>query len=259
MPSNSPEIIEIRELDTEIIPPLTSRFEDPNYNGGTKLVVIGKPGCFAKGTKVLMYDGKIKNIEDIKVGEKVMGDDSKPRNVLELCRNKDIMYKIIPKKGSDYIVNKNHILSLKCTDYNSHKKDEILDITVKDFLKKSKTFQLRYKWYRTGVEFTEQEIKLNPYLLGYWLGDKYSRTSSSTTDDKEIVDLFNEKLTELNLYLKQSSKYTYRIKQNGKPKFEGNEILKGLKYYNLLNNKHIPYNFKVNSRKNRLEIFRIKQ
>ena len=36
--------IEVRELDPEIIPPLTARFEDPDYSGGTKIVVVGKPG-----------------------------------------------------------------------------------------------------------------------------------------------------------------------------------------------------------------------
>jgi hypothetical protein len=41
---SSPETIEIRELDPEIIPPLTSRMNEPDYNGGSKIVVVGKPG-----------------------------------------------------------------------------------------------------------------------------------------------------------------------------------------------------------------------
>jgi hypothetical protein len=31
--------------------------------------------CFGKGTKVMMANGRIKNIEDIKLGDKVMGPD----------------------------------------------------------------------------------------------------------------------------------------------------------------------------------------
>jgi hypothetical protein len=42
--SNSPTIIEIKELDPEIIPPFTNRMNDPEYNGGSKIVVVGKPG-----------------------------------------------------------------------------------------------------------------------------------------------------------------------------------------------------------------------
>ena len=34
----------IHQLDLDIIPPLNSKFRDPKYNGGCKLVVIGKPG-----------------------------------------------------------------------------------------------------------------------------------------------------------------------------------------------------------------------
>lgn len=40
---SNPEIVEIRELDIEIIPPLTSRMNEPGYNGGCKLIVVGKP------------------------------------------------------------------------------------------------------------------------------------------------------------------------------------------------------------------------
>ena len=36
--------IEIQELNPDMIPPITSRFQDPTYNGGCKLVVVGKPG-----------------------------------------------------------------------------------------------------------------------------------------------------------------------------------------------------------------------
>ena len=43
---------------------------------------IGAGKCLGKGTKILMYDGTLKNVEDIKVGDRLMGDDSTPRNVL---------------------------------------------------------------------------------------------------------------------------------------------------------------------------------
>ena len=39
-----PQIVEIQELNPEIIPPLTHKMNDPEYNGGSKIVVVGKPG-----------------------------------------------------------------------------------------------------------------------------------------------------------------------------------------------------------------------
>ena len=43
------------------------------------------------GTKILMFDGQIKKIEDIKEGEQVMGPDSKPRTVISTCNGYDDM------------------------------------------------------------------------------------------------------------------------------------------------------------------------
>lgn len=51
-------------------------------------------GCFAKGTEVLMADGSNKNIEDVQVGESVLGKDGEARNVIALPRGNETMYEI---------------------------------------------------------------------------------------------------------------------------------------------------------------------
>lgn len=48
--------------------------------GGKNYLMVLPTGCHAKGTKILMYDGSMKNVEDIKVGDCLVGDDGK--NVL---------------------------------------------------------------------------------------------------------------------------------------------------------------------------------
>jgi len=243
----------IKELDLATLQPNTKTYMKKDQ-GGSKHVVIGKPGCFAKGTEVLMYDGSIKKVEDIEINDKIMGDDSTVRTVLDLCHGYETMYNVTPNKGDTYKVNENHILSLKCTGYNSHKKGELLDISVKDFLTKSKTFQNRYKWYRAPVEFEHKKLDIDPYMIGYWLGDGTSSTSDITTADIEVVDYFQQNLPKINLHFnKNKSKYRYRIKQDKFSK-KNHSFLNCLRKYNMINNKHIPLVYKTGSTEQRLEL-----
>ena len=96
------------------------------YSGFTGEPIDAKIYCFAKGTKVLMGDAKIKNIEDIQIGEYVMGADGKPKIVTHTPRGHGKMYHINPifntredsSHGSDiceedgYTVNEDHYLVL---------------------------------------------------------------------------------------------------------------------------------------------------
>ena len=42
--------------------------------------------CFGAGTEVLLYDGSVKAVEQLQVGDRLMGDDSTPRTVLSTSR-----------------------------------------------------------------------------------------------------------------------------------------------------------------------------
>jgi hypothetical protein len=152
--------VNISEFDPDQIEPTTKNYKNPNSTG-SKIVVIGKPGCFQKGTKILMYDGSIKNVEAVNVGDKVMGDDSTERNVLELCRNEDRMYNIILPHRT-VVVNEKHILSLK-NQYSS----KVCNIRLDDYLLTDKKFKEDYMWYRVKVnpEVNYIDIFTNCYDL----------------------------------------------------------------------------------------------
>ena len=118
------------------------------------IFIITGNGCHSKDSLIQMFDRTIKKIQDIQVGELVMGDDNTPREVLELYRGKDQMVKITPTKEKSFIVNINHILSLKFTNLmiiikrnnNYHKCKESYCIIWYEYngldepIKKSKTF-----------------------------------------------------------------------------------------------------------------------
>jgi hypothetical protein len=92
---------------------------------GTAIAIHGPMGtgkCMVYDTPILMYDGTVKMVQDVEVGDIVMGDDSTPRNVISLGRGEDDLYEIIPTKGEKYGVNSEHILCLKPSGLNTTKK-----------------------------------------------------------------------------------------------------------------------------------------
>jgi hypothetical protein len=204
------ENIRIKELNLDMIPPLTNKFEDPDYKGGVKLVVIGKPGCFAPGTEVLMFNGETKKVEEVKIGDVLMGDDNTSRTVQELYHDEEEMFEIKPNKGDSYTVNLKHDLVLECTGFNQVLKQNRIIISVNDYLQKSKTWQNSWKLIRSsGISWDKKAVQIDPYFLGLWLGDD---TSNIDTESK-------------------------------------NKLLSSL-----LNNKHIPFDYKINDRETRLQV-----
>ena len=225
--------------------------------GGLLELYCGAGKCLGKGTKVMLYNGQIELVENIKVGDILMGDDSTPRNVLSLARGKEQMYKISSKKGDEYICNESHILSLKSSTNHSNKikKGSIIDISVKDYLELPKSFHGKagpLLGYKVGINFSELPVDFDPYLFGYWLGDGSSESTKISTQEssviKYIVDLCKNKYK--TLYLRYSSQYDYRICCTKRE----NIFMKFLRNNNLINNKHIPFNYKCNSRNIQLQV-----
>lgn len=65
---------------------------------------------------MLLWTGENKNVEDIKIGDILIGNDGTPRNVLNLHNGVDKLYKIKQETREEYIVNSEHLLSLKYTN-----------------------------------------------------------------------------------------------------------------------------------------------
>jgi superfamily II DNA or RNA helicase len=218
--------------------------------GGVLSLDVGLGKCLGKDTPVMMYDGTIKMVQDIVVDELIMGDDSSPRRILSTCTGNEQLYKIIPIKGNPYIVNESHILSLKTSTNNKAKNGQVLDICVKDFLNLPVSVQKNLKGYRVPVVFNTRPVPFDPYMIGYWLGDGCSRASLISSQDSPVLHYFSRNLIKYDLYLSYSSQYDYRICGNMRP----NTFYKTLKDLNLLQNKHIPDVYKINSRSVQLEV-----
>lgn len=101
---------------------------------GHPLLVMAT-GCHEAGQGVLMFDGSVKAVEDVRVGDQLMGPDSAPRNVLALARGEEEMVEIVPTKGEPWRVNRSHILSLvRTAQGRARTGGEIVDVTAADWL-----------------------------------------------------------------------------------------------------------------------------
>lgn len=229
------------------------------------IVMAARPGmgkCLGKGTKVVMYDGSLKKVEDVVAGDLLMGNDSSPRKVLSIARGREKMYWIRQNKGIDYRVNESHILSLKRSrSEGKHKNGDVLNITVKDYLSKSAKFKSNYKGYKVGVEFSEKSTSIEPYFLGMWLGDGRKSDISISTQDTEVVtylENYAERLDlQLSSYLVEGKCPQYSITkgyQGGSTATQALSLQTALRRLNLLENKHIPDHYLANSTENRLQL-----
>ena len=183
---------------------------------------LGSGKCHAKNTPIMMSDGTIKMVQDIQVGDFLMGDDSTPRKVKSLARGRDKMYNVIPMKGEKYTVNEEHILCLKASGFpkltantkfniqwiennqfqsktynnlteaeiffddikrNKNTCENILEISIKNYLKLSKKMKACLKGYKVPISFPEKELRIDPYLIGYCLG-------GNTSNDRRIPLLY---------------------------------------------------------------------
>lgn len=139
-------------------------------------LLAGATGCHAAGTPILMYDGTLRDVERVKVGDQLMGPDSQPRTVLSLAWGREDMYRITPIRGGEpFIVNHKHILSLKRT--RRYARDglagQIINITVEDYLVSTQTFKDTHKLWRVGVDFAPScnRLAIPPYIFGLCLRD----------------------------------------------------------------------------------------
>jgi hypothetical protein len=162
------------------------------------VILYGMPGtgkCLGRGTPVLLLDGTVKAVEDIVIGDILMGPDSCGRKVLSTTVGFGKLYKVIPTKGDSYIVNDAHILSLFSDKFSQ----EPINISIKEFLSSNENFQKNALGWRIGVEFKEKNICIEPYSLGVLL-DKLDKSISNKTFDRIPVEyLTNTKNIRLQL------------------------------------------------------------
>ena len=226
------------------------------------VMATGLGKCLGRDTPVLMFDGSIRPVQDIRIGDLLMGPDSQAREVLSTVAGVGELFRVVPTKGEPYVVNGPHLLSVKMTTSNKSNDGAIINIEAQKFNQKSKTFRHRAKGYRVPIQWPERGgLMLDPYFLGLWLGDGSSKCPAVTTADSEIIEYLHALGAKNHLRCVTHSKPDNKavtVALSGPPtgisKIKANPIREGLFFYGLLNNKHVPYEFKQNSIAVRAEV-----
>ncbi len=258
---------------------------------------LGTGKCHRKDTPIIMHDGSIKKVQDIKVGELLMGDDSTPRTVLSLASGEDQMYEIRQRNGDNYVVNSEHILCLKSrVDVLLHKKDkqyhvrwinskldvrkkffdtkeeaeeyakqirdknEVVEVSVKDFLEISSYKQTNLRCYKTAIDFPEQKVEIHPYLMGYWIGQKDHTDHTFRIYNDEVVEYMNKVTNESGIKVVKYDerkgrhyKSLYRITNTDEYKSQENIFKKYVNDHKMVNVKRIPSIYKFNTKEVRYQ------
>jgi len=215
--------------------------------GGILEIYCGAGKCLGINTPILMFDGSIKMVQDIRIGDVLMGDDSTPRNVLTLARGREKMYKISASDDEQYTVNESHILSLKVsrTYSKAYKADDVHDISVKDYLNLPKTIRGLLQGYRAQIEYAERPVMADPYVMGHIMNLEYGMHSepvSKLTIFRHVYDYIH-KVTNLGTVDEEYHLYVLHYWRD--PYFEQ-------KMREFREHTHIPMEYKCNSREVRL-------
>lgn len=179
----------------------------------------GKPGtgkCLGKGTEVMMYNGSKVKVEDIRVGDLLMGDSIHPRQVLDIASGTDTLYKICNR----YVVNSCHMLSLRIEtvvagdgttfyyfkgnswhttdspslDWNYlHITGDIIDVALDEFLTWPPIVQSMVKGFRYGQvhHWPAVETTNDPYTIGRNFTDEFHKLTRGSFEQRmQLLDGF---------------------------------------------------------------------
>lgn len=215
--------------------------------------------CHGKGQEIVMHDLSLKKVEDIQVGDKVMGQDGSPRTVLTLHNGVDMLYRVTPNKGLPYTVNSKHLLvieSNKTVKSRGIIRDSRFTISAEDFYNLPRGYRERnFSGVRANlVNFGNGNYEDEAYILGLWLAEGTTMKPQFTLGrkDQEVHDALFEYVKRNNYRLNVSPS----CDRKGSVSYDvsGGYLVKLREEFGVLGNKHIPEKFINADYSTRLEL-----
>ena len=153
---------------------------------------------------------------------------------------------------------------------NGFNLSKTINISVKKYLELPESRKSSFKGIKleNSICWQYKNIIIDPYLLGLWLGDGYSNGKEFSTNDEEILKYWEKwAFNNQSIVVKTTNNYRYYVRHNPNINDDSNinddtnlnlpyknVLKKQLMSYDLVNNKHIPYDYLVNSEEVRLKV-----
>lgn len=215
-------------------------------------------------TPISTPEGFVK-MGDLKDGDKIHGIDGKIYNV---TKAHDVLYdrecfKVIFDNGEEIIADADHLWFTQTKTDRKRKYNRNGSVkTTKDIfntlLYGKKEPNHRIPMCLNGIQYDEKLLPILPYILGLWLGDGATDGSRITIGKRDINDTVeilknNEQFKILKIQENKRGVFSLNL-TNEKRKVDSLHTL--LRTNNILGNKHIPENYFISSREQRLELLK---
>lgn len=228
-------------------------------NWDSRVLIMQMPvGCHEKGHPILLASGDIVAVEDVKVGDLLIGPDGTCREVLSLHRGRQDMATITPHRGRPFRVNLDHILSLEATNSRDIAPG-VHNLSVREYLQARPYKQKNLYLYHRGVENfygPSKDLPIDPYILGIWLADGTAKGVSLTKTKGPLTDAWCKWLTDLGLRIREETKPGNMATtfHGAGQKRHSNAALELLRQIGVSDNKHIPRDYLLADRDSRLRL-----
>ncbi len=201
---------------------------------------------------------------ELKDGDKVYANDGKACTVThahEIMHNREC-FEVVFDNGERIVADGEH----QWFTQTAYERDKKVNGSVKTTKQIASTIHKLYSeepnhrilMSLNGVDGVHQELPIHPYILGLWLGDGTSATGSITSGARDVEETLNI-LQEIGQFDKIIvKKYGYSSATTLRLTCKKDQYIKSLsallRKNNLLNNKHIPQQYLLASRQQRLEL-----
>lgn len=172
---------------------------------------------------------------------------------------------------------------------------DVIAIKVEDYIKLNESTKKHLMGYKCGiVNWEKKEVRLDPYLMGLWIGDGINNGTAFAANDIEILEYLVEWCEENNSELIHDAAYKFRVRRReysqgrlaigkgatsenckgciqkkseicdmplrehkytkNKKQDPVNKLMEIFNSYNLIKNKHIPNDYIINDKETRLKL-----